>query len=397
MNAKTPHHDGLDATESVEREDAARLLPLPALRDLPDDRLGVLKEHLMSEIRRSVPTSASGPASATLPTSASGPDAAAPADTATGAAAPRRRRRRWLPVLAPLAAAAVVATVLTTGVDRHDQHGDTARPAPSKASMLLENAADVVSRAPAVTVGRHQYVYVRSVSAGRDNPLQARWTDKDGKVHKKYAKVAGKVSRLETLREWIPWSRSQAGAQAYGDKAPERLDFPGPGEGTVGGPGHTQSPYEDLAALPRDPAKALRAIEADWQRQVDNAENSKGGKRPGVSMPWVFAYLGGMLQESVDPQTTAFLYRVAAQIPGTTVIPDAVDATGRHGVAITLRGQAEDRQEWIFDKSTYAFLGFRDVTLEDTVIGKAGSVIQTTAVLQRAVVDHVGEEPHQGS
>ncbi|WP_432172733.1 CU044_5270 family protein [Streptomyces sp. Tue6028] len=375
MNAKTPR-DAFDATESAERADAARLLPVPAARDLPDDRLRVLKEHLMSEVRQSVPVA--------------GPEAVA----ADAVAARRRRRRRWVQVVAPLAAAAVAAVVLTAGVD-HSRHADTARPAPSKASMLLENAAAVVSRDPAVKVGHHQYVYIRSVSAGRDNPLQAKWTDKHGQVHKKYSKVAGKLTELQTLREWIPWSRSQGGAQAYGDEAPERFAFPGPGEGTVGGPGHTQSPFEDLAALPRDPAAALRAIEADWRRQMDNAENTKGNTRPGVSMPWVFEYLGGMLQESVDPQTTAFLYRVAAQIPGTTVIPDAVDAVGRHGVAITLDGQAEDRQEWIFDKSTYAFLGFRDVTKEDTVIGKAGSVIQTTAVLQRAVVDRVGEEPHK--
>lgn len=130
---------------------------------------------------------------------------------------------------------------------------------------------------------------------------------------------------------------------------------------------------------------------------MDNAENTKGNRRPSVSMPWVFEYLGGMLQESVDPRTTAFPYRVAARIPGTTVVPDAVDAAGRPGVAITLEGQAEDRQEWIFDKSTYAFLGFRDVTQEDTAIGKAGSVLRTTAVLERAVVDRVGEEPHQKS
>ncbi|MFE0508427.1 CU044_5270 family protein [Streptomyces sp. NPDC058964] len=379
MNAKTPHDDGFDATASAERADAARLLPAPAARDLPDDRLRVLKEHLMSEIHQSVP--------------AAGPEAAA----ADAVAAPRRRRRRWVPVLAPLAAAAVAAAVLTAGVGHHSRHADVARPAPSKASVLLENAAAVVSRAPAVKVGHHQYVYIRSVSAGRDNPLQAEWTDKHGHVHKKYSKAAEKLTKLESLREWIPWSRSQGGAQAYGDRAPERLDFPGPGEGTIGGPGHTLSPFEDLAALPRDPAAALRAIEADWQRQMDNAENTKGNRRPSVNMPWVFEYLGGMLQESVDPQTTAFLYRVAARIPGTTVIPDAVDAAGRHGVAITLDGQAEDRQEWIFDRSTYAFLGFRDVTLEDTVIGKAGSVIETTAVLQRAVVDRVGEEPGRSS
>ncbi|MFD9098874.1 CU044_5270 family protein [Streptomyces collinus] len=375
MNATTPHDDGFDTAQSAERAEAARLLPAPAARELPDDRLRVLKEHLMSEIRQSAP--------------AAGPETAAAPGTA-----PRRRRRRWVPVVAPLAAAAVAAAVFTAGVDHGGRPADAARPAPSKASVLLENAAAEVSRAPAVEVGHHQYVYVRSVSAGRDNPLRAQWTDKHGKVHREYSRTPAKLSRLETLREWIPWSRSQDAAQAYGDEAPQRLELPGPGQGTVGGAGHTQSAFEDLAALPRDPGAALRTIEADLHRQMDNAENTKGHRRPSVNKPWLFAYLGGMLQESVDPRTTAFLYRVAARIPGTEVVPDAVDATGRHGVAITLDGGAADRQEWIFDKKTYAFLGFRDVTREDTAIGKAGSVIQTTAVLQRAVVDRVGEEPH---
>ncbi|MEU4038796.1 CU044_5270 family protein [Streptomyces collinus] len=372
MNAKTPHDDGLDAAQSAERAEAARLLPAPTARDLPDDRLRVLKEHLMSEIRQSAP--------------AAGPETA----VAAPAVAPRSRRGRWVPVVAPLAAAAVAAAVLTAGVDHGGRQADAA---PSKASLLLENAAAEVSRAPAVEVGHHQYVYVRSVSAGRDNPLRAQWTDKHGKVHREYSKTPAKLSRLETLREWIPWSRSRDAAQAYGDEAPQRLELPGPGQGTVGGAGHTQSAFEDLAALPRDPDAALRAIEADLHRQMDNAENTKGNRRPSVNMPWLFEYLGGMLQESVDPRTTASLYRVAARIPGTEVVPDAVDATGRHGVAITLDGGAADRQEWIFDRKTYAFLGFRDVTREDTVIGKAGSVIRTTAVLQRAVVDRVGEEP----
>ncbi|MFI0965869.1 CU044_5270 family protein [Streptomyces sp. NPDC021080] len=382
MNAKTPHPDGFDATDSAERADAARLLPSPAARDLPDDRLRVLKEHLMSEIHRSVP-------------------AAGPETPATDAvAAPRRRPRRWVPLVAPLAAAAVVVVALTTGADHHSRPADATRQAPSKASLLLENAAAVVSRAPAVTVGRDQYVYVRSVSAGRDNPLRGQWTDKHGTVHKEYSKTPSKLTKPETLREWIPWSRSRGAAQAYGDKAFERLDLPGPGEGTVGGPGHTLSPFEDLAALPHDPAAALRAIEADLNKQMENEENTKGDARnthPSNNTPWVFDYLGGMLQESVDPRTTAFLYRVAAKIPGTTVVPDAVDAAGRHGVAITLDGGAQDRQEWIFDKSTYAFLGFREVTREDTVIGKAGSVIQTTAVLQRVVVDRLGQEPQKKS
>ncbi|MEU4084015.1 CU044_5270 family protein [Streptomyces aureus] len=424
MNAKTPHHDGSATAESAERADAACLLPSPAARDLPDARMRVLKEHLMSEIHRFVPAArpdtfaAAGPAtpatagpaiSATAGpanSAAAGPATAAPAGSGisattapASAAPPKRRLRRWVPLVAPLAAAAVAAAVLTTGADHTARPADATRPARSKASLLLENAAAVVSRAPAVTVGHDQYVYVRSVSAGRDNPLRGQRTDKHGTVHKEYSKTPEKLSKSETLREWIPWSRSQGVTQAYGDRAPELVELPGPGGGTVGGPGHTLSAYEDLVTLPRDPAEALRAIETDLNKQMENGENTEGDKHgsahPSSNAPWVFSYLGGMLQESVDPRTTAFLYRVAARIPGTTVVPDAVDAVGRHGVAITLDGGAQDRQEWIFDKSTYAFLGFRDVTKEDTVIGKAGSVLQTTAVLQRAVVNHVGDEPRK--
>ncbi|MGW1861790.1 hypothetical protein ACWCRI_30355, partial [Streptomyces collinus] len=80
MNAKTPHDDGFDAAQSAERAEAARLLPAPAARDLPDDRLRVLKEHLMSEIRQSAP-------------------AAAPETAAAPGTAPRRPRRRWVPVV----------------------------------------------------------------------------------------------------------------------------------------------------------------------------------------------------------------------------------------------------------------------------------------------------------
>jgi hypothetical protein len=380
MNAKTPHDGGFDATESGERADAVRLLPTPAVPDLPVDRLRLLKEHLMSEIHHPEPTAR--PAAGTAP------------GTAVGTApAPRRRTRRWVPIIAPLAAAAVVAAVLTAGVDHHGRPADTARPAPSKASALLENAADVVSRAPAVEVGHHQFVYVRSEVTGRDNPVTAEWIDKKGHAHVQKSKVPEKMTKLESLRDWIPWSRSQGAAEAYGDRAPEGVNLPGPGQGMAGGPGHLTSPFEDLAALPHDPAAAFRTIEADLRRQMDNAENTKGNKRPYVYMPWVFGYLAGMLQESVDPRTTAFLYRVAAQVPGTTVIPDAVDAAGRHGVAISMDAGLDSRQEWIFDKSTYAYLGFSEVTLRDTVIGPAGSVILVSAVLQRAVVDHAGQEP----
>jgi hypothetical protein len=317
---------------------------------------------------------------------------AAAAPPATGPAR-WRRKRRWVAVVAPLAAAAAVAAVLTAGPGHQGRTADAARPAPSAAATLLENAAAVVSRAPSVPVGHDQYVYVRSVVTGRDNPLQAQWTDKQGRTHRQYARKPEKLARPESMQQWIAWSHDQAVGVAYGDKAPEIYHLPAAGQGTIsGGPSGFSSPLADLAALPADPAEAMRTIGAQLNHQLADDENTQGGKRPLPFAPQlVFAYLGGMLAESVDPQTTAFLYRVAAEIPHTTVVPDAADAAGRHGVAITIDGGGQDREEWIFDRTTYAFLGYRDVTVGDTVDGKAGSVLQATAVLRRAVVDRIGD------
>lgn len=353
--------------EPLEQEELTDLLPAPGNPVLPADRQHLLEDFLMSTITEDD----AGPVAPVEP--------------------PRtaRSRRMALRIAVPVALVAALGTtfVFHQGASPHQAK------APSKAALLLENAADVVAKGPAVPVRHDQFVYVRNESTGRGNPLQADWVDKQGHEHRQYAKTAGKMTKSESWQEWVPWSHSQTAGQSTGNKPPEPFEFSAPGNGLGGvGAGGLMVPLEDLSALPDDPAKALRTIEADVNRQMANDENTLGGKRPlSVNLPLVFQYLGGMLDESVDPRTTAFLYRVAAQIPGTTVIPDAVDAAGRHGVAISLPGVARDRQEWIFDKSTYAYLGYRDVTLDDTVIGKAGTPFLVTAVLERAVVERVGD------
>ncbi|MFC9283680.1 RNA polymerase sigma factor [Streptomyces collinus] len=71
----------------------------------------------------------------------------------------------------------------------------------------------------------------------------------------------------------------------------------------------------------------------------------------------------------------------------------------------TVRPDGDDLSPWLLGIATnvlrnttraarrYQATLSRDVTRQDTAIGKAGSVIRTTAVLRRAVVDRVGEEP----
>lgn len=75
---------------------------------------------------------------------------------------------------------------------------------------------------------------------------------------------------------------------------------------------------------------------------------------------------------------------------------DAVDAVGRHGVAIArLDEQSGQRTEWIFDKKTYAFLGERSVQVGPSEEFKKGTVTFTIAITERAVVNEMKQVPGQ--
>ncbi|MEV4254164.1 hypothetical protein AB0J52_13485, partial [Spirillospora sp. NPDC049652] len=74
------------------------------------------------------------------------------------------------------------------------------------------------------------------------------------------------------------------------------------------------------------------------------------------------------------------------------VVPDSVDAAGRHGVAVALVAYGE-RNEWIFNKKTLTYLGERGYMVKDTKEAKKGMITATTAVLERGVVNEAGQLP----
>ncbi|CAM5345054.1 MULTISPECIES: hypothetical protein [Streptomyces] len=80
------------------------------------------------------------------------------------------------------------------------------------------------------------------------------------------------------------------------------------------------------------------------------------------------------------------------------------DGPGGHGTARTSRvfegialahvdQKSGDRTEWIFDPKTYAYLGSRAVQVKQADGIKPGTVINWTAVLERAVVDAQRQRP----
>ncbi|KFG74427.1 CU044_5270 family protein [Streptomyces mutabilis] len=299
--------------------------------DLPPGRHRLLKEHLMTEIRRTAP-------SAPAPTPARGPS-------------------RWKrPALVAAAVTAVVAA-LTVALPTDE----SAPPASKEAVALLEDIALAAERTPAPAgIRDDQFVYIKS---------EGGWTVQEGDgparlqpVHQREVWLSVDGSREGMLHS--PFDRS--------DHAP--LEKPAPGV-----PSSTD--YRHLQTLPTDPDAMY-----EWLDSVSEGSDSKDEAN--------FVLVGDLARESLmPPAQAAALYRAAARIRGVFVVDDAVDAAGRHGVAVARIDDGE-RVELIFDRETKEFLGEREVAVEDLSWGfEKGEVTGRFAVLERAVVDRAGQRP----
>lgn len=148
-----------------------------------------------------------------------------------------------------------------------------------------------------------------------------------------------------------------------------------------------------LATLPTNPDLLLLKIY--W-------ENGDMGPNPQQE---AFVTIGDLIREQVVPPDVAqALYEAAARIPGIEVIDEAEDALGRRGIAIA-RTHNGIRRELIFDSTTLEFLGEREVIVGPVDLpipegGAApdpqslvGTVLSSTAVVARAIVDAPGQVP----
>jgi hypothetical protein len=307
----------------------ARLLPAPAERDLPAGRQHTLKEHLMSELRL--------------------------ADTPpAGRAAPRRRRKPAI-LTAAAGAAALAAVAITVSL----LPGNTSGASPA-AARLLAKIATTAARQPGLQVRDSQFWYIKSwVSSLVCNG------------------GSGNNCVLEKPHERQVW-QSVSNQCVTGLLREDGQDIPltfstnylhCPYRGGVHDP-----TYRFLQSLPTDPHALLDLIERQMQGQQPRPEEA-------------FTTIGDLLGEAIaPPRVSAALYRAAALIPGVTVVADATDAIGRHGVAVAMTNQGV-RTEWIFSKQTFQYLGERGVNVAN------GASAGVSAVLQRAFVNHTGQIP----
>ncbi|MFF8377831.1 CU044_5270 family protein [Streptomyces sp. NPDC015661] len=349
--APRPHADA----EELLRAELAELLPPPPVPDLTAER----NEHLRASVLRT---------------------ALAAGDGSTARPVRARRHRQGLRlgwIAAPMAACAIVAGVAVLAPrDGGTSVGQQASP---EAVRILSGAALAAAAAPAPDARPDGYVYVKSLvaHAGRGAaggpatlpPAHQRevWLSVDG-------------SRPGLLRE------PGAADTELGAEAPVyELDGPGatPRKTTLEAapPSVTNPTHAYVAALPTDPEAMLRLI-----REQTRAGEGDADQR-------AFTAIGTLLAETwAPPKVTAGLYEAAARIPGVTVLPSAKDAAGREGVAVARTAHGEQTQ-WIFDRTTSAFLGERTVLTETTSAGRAGTVLGVSAVLAKAAAPAAGELP----
>lgn len=309
----------------------ARQLPGPAERDLPASRRQILKEHLMQEFN----------------------DASRAGRPAPG---------RWRPRIAWLAtgtAAAVLAISVTAVALSHS--APRIQPGSTPAARLLAKVAYATVRQPAPRVRDDQFEYIKSeVSFGNTTGNGNATTTPAGKPHLRQVWMS--VSDL--CQPGLLLENGTTALRKYpGEKCPD--------QGSLNDPS-----YRLLASLPTSSPALLDLI---------NATEKGHGPSPDAE---TFVTIGDLLRESIaPPRVSAALYRAAALIPGVTVVPDAVDAIGRHGVAVAFTSDGT-RTEWIFGKTSLQMLGERDVD------ARTGAVTGTTAILIRAFVDRPGQLPH---
>ncbi|MFD0274351.1 CU044_5270 family protein [Kitasatospora sp. NPDC127111] len=370
-------------------EETKHLLP-SAERELPAGRHQFHKERLMARIRddlRPADATTAAPATPAAPAALATPARSAPAAKPRS---PFLRRAILLPV-----AVCVLAGAVATGVhvlSSQDGTGAGSGPGiatgpvlttrigaadPNGATQLLGRISLAAAHVSGPAVREDQFIYVGSTTATT------------------YVKTVNGKSTLvsEELHLRQTW-HSPDGAKGWliepGNTGADGITLAGPTETGAMPTANLNAPtYDYLAGLPTDPDQLLPKI---------YTETKGHGRGPDQE---AFTTIGDLLRESYPPAAlTVALYKAAAKIPGVVTVDDAVDAAGRHGVAVArLDETSGQRTEWIFDRESLAFLGERTVQVEGSSgeqgLIKPGTVVFTQAVMTRAVVDRIKQAPAQ--
>ncbi|WP_406089358.1 CU044_5270 family protein [Kitasatospora purpeofusca] len=327
-----PRTDQTEWDEHYERRELARLLPPPPHLEPSLSQLADRRDFLLTEFARPRPLSG-------LTT-----------------------RWRGLVLVTAVATAAAI-TAMTLAPDSAST--EEAPPATAASVELLDRIARVAYTQPQPSAQDSQYTYIRTV--GHTTALAE---SADGSMQRS--------TTTTNTERWTAVNGARPGLQR-GDGGDQQLPAPDPV--SLNAPS-----YRMLAGLPSEPEALTKLIYADAGYNHGAGSASTTG-----SDQEAFVTIGDLLCNAVaPPAVSAALYRAASRIPGVTTVDDAVDAVGRHGVAVA-RVHDGTRFEWIFDQRTMRLLGKRAVLVKDGPWGRAGDEVNSVALVAQGIVGAPGE------
>lgn len=340
-------------------DDMARRLP--AERDLPAARKQILKEHLMTELRQADPTR-------------------------PRTRRPRRRRRpgghrRTVLVAGAVLTAAAVAIATATAVGTHasppaPKAGQPA--APATAAQLLVKIAAAAARQSAPVVRDSDFTYIRSeVAYEVDSISNGHETSSMEKLHERQiwlpvANVCATGLLIEQGERTpiSPFPVVNGKVDRDPPKGTPMPNFTCPSEGHLG-----DTTYRLLQSIPTQPDALLAYLKAGKKWTNDDPPTE----------------IGDMIRETImPPALAAALYRLAATLPGATLVPHATNVAGRAGIGIMWTSKTARqvyKNEWIFDKTTLRFIG------EKTYDPGTGRLTGESAIIQQAFTAKAGQLP----
>lgn len=372
MNANTSRQ------HPAEWDQEAQLLAQTA-RDLPTGRHEFQRERLMAQIHEQIQR-----------------EERKEREERTAATAAPGKARRFrlprpaitLPAMAVALSAVVVAGMVTSGGGEGVRESgvatgpalttDLGTATTKGVPQLIDQISLAAAESDHPTVKPGQYIYIESVAA--DTFLKT--------VDDKTSLASHKLHRRQIwqspdgVKGWLIDPAVNDSPEG------ETLSLPDEQGNTpkadLGGPS-----YDYLAKLTTDPDALLAKIYKETKGQGNSPDQQ------------AFATIGDLLSESYPPPDLySALFEAAARIPGVVVVDDAVDAAGRHGVAVArLDEMSGQREEWIFDRKTHVYLGERSVQVKqlkgEEALIKPGTVTFTMAIKNRAVVDGMKQTPSQ--
>ncbi|MBO0831081.1 MAG: CU044_5270 family protein [Actinobacteria bacterium] len=337
--------------DSWNGRELARLAPPPAERDLPAGRQQILKEYLMSEFRR--------------------------ADKADQAPAqePAGKRSRIQVAIAGAGVLAIAAAVALGVSAAHPTDKRTGNSAPTTAGQLLAMIAQKAGKRPSTPAPASGFEYIRSevaysvytIANGHETSTMAKLHQRQIWLPVADICVTGLLIEDGSSTPISPFPVVNGKVDRSQPTGLEpKPNFTCPSEGHLG-----DATYRLMQSMPTDPGALLSYLKAGKKWTNDDPAQE----------------IGDLIREAiVPPALNAALYRTAELLPGATLVPDAMNAVGRHGIAIAW-DTGGYRSEWIFDKSTLQYIGERDYDL------KTGVVNGESAIVQSAFVSKAGTLP----